>query len=202
MMSAIRILFISLLLSIFLVAPSIAGTILYGNVRINQRVPFAVLMDAHDSDHFPFPSYKFRPDAHDLKYDEHVPLENRVKDLSVFKLPLNATLTLISFDKHTKVAKFKLNLTERNWLDYVGGALNAGVFFETGGSYLKGDGSLKLANGENPEFIIEGKLETLNGKPHWISFNRNKYFDIEIENAFGYAVRLKLLQDFPVIVSS
>jgi hypothetical protein len=186
---------------LMLVTSAMAGTILYGTVRIDPYLPSAVLYDSNGSHYFPLLTYRFRPDVHDLKYDKNVPEKDRVKHINRFKLPLEATLNLVSFDKKTYVTKFQLTLFERNWLAYVGPKFFAGVYFETGGDDLKGGGLLKLADGSETIFIIEGKFDVINDKPVWISLHRNKYFDIEIDKS-DYGVWLKLLQDLPVIVST
>lgn len=207
MIKTIQTFFTSFLISILFVQPSIAGNILYGTIRSDKWESRSYLNNKgyiKSCENFPMQLYEFNPKAYDLKYDDQVPQKDRVKDLSIFFLNPSASLKLISFEKTTGVTKFKLNLTGGDWLSFTGRGRGDGALFETGGTALKGGGSLKLANGENPEFIIEGKLETLNDQTRWISFNSNKYFDIKIETFFNCKNEVSLirLQDIPVIVSS
>ena len=206
MINVIKMLCISLLMSIALIGVCEAETILYGTVKADPSLGKGYYFnDYYDETckKFPLTRHEFNLYGYDLKYDDNVPLQDRVKDLNLFSLPISANLTLISSNTNTGIYKFKLKLEGGDWLNYEGSVRFFSVEFETGGRPLRGNGSLKLADGEEPEFIIEGQLETINGKSRWISFNRNKYFDIEVETSYNCktSVELKLLHDFPVIVS-
>jgi hypothetical protein len=203
MLSAIRIIFLSWVMSLLLVTSSIAGTILYGTVRLNPHVYFSGQSVIHEI--FPDRLYGFYLHAYDLKYTGSVKFQDRVKELDQFTLSINADLNLTSFDKTTGFTKFKLTLKSFNSLSYLG-KTNSLLMF-TGGAPLKEKSSLKLADGSEPEFIIEGQMKMVNGKATWISFNRNRYFDIDVEYFDNYVLKqkyyivtLKLLHDFPVIV--
>ena len=161
---------------------------------------------------FPVKSYKFYPvKVYDLKYNDQIPKKDRIKKLYKFIIIPDAILKLISFDKDSGISKFKLTLKGGDWLSYTGSNYlsDGAALFETGGMTLKGNGSLKLADGTLAEFIIEGKFEVIDGKPFWTSFNRNQYFDIEIKKVAldpyyhcDNEVSLVRLQDIPVIVSN
>ena len=203
MLNSLRTIGLSFILSLSLVGNAMAGTIMYGKVRIDPNISGGYAYYHEACDDFPLKGYTFRPAAYDLKYNDQISLQDREKNLNDFNLRIDADLTLVSFDKDTGIYKFNLKLDGGDWLHYIG-RWPTGTLFETGGVSLKGGRSLKLADGKPLEFIIEGRLETINGKAQWISLNRNKYFDIEVKTSFNckYPVYLKLLQDFPVMVSS
>lgn len=195
-------------MSVLLMEISLAGIVLHGKIRSdrwesnNYRNSLNYEKACKE---FPMSLYGFYPVmAYDLRYDDQVPQQDRVKNLSIFVLNPSATLKLTSFNEAKNIYKFNLKLEGGDWLHYTGRGRGDGALFETGGTTLKGGGSLKLADGKPLEFIIEGKLEIVNDKLHWVSFNRNKYFDIKVETSFNCKNEISLirLQDIPVIVSA
>jgi len=200
----IRKFIISLLISAILIESSIAEPILYATIRPGKWNAGSILLTNSRSDgaceQFPISSYTFYPvDGHDLKYDNQIPMKDRVENLYNFVLRPYAELKLFSHNPKTGLTRFRLILSG-NFLAYQG--WTDGVMLATGGTHLTG-GFLKLDNGDNPEFIIEGKMKVINGNAHWTSFRKNPYYDIKVETFFNcrFRVKLNLLHDIPVMIT-
>src|SRR5437016_7674495 len=112
MINVIKMLCISLLMSIALISVCKAEIILYGKMKVNSNANDGYINRYRHAacKQFPIQEYLFHPEAYDLKYNDKVSLQDQIKNLNQFSLPISAYLTLISSNTNTGIYKFKLKL--------------------------------------------------------------------------------------------
>ncbi|MBV9575327.1 MAG: hypothetical protein JO149_01745 [Gammaproteobacteria bacterium] len=192
-----------------------ANTLLHATLAFEKWETNTYLDYNYSAAEFPNTLYEFFPlETTTIYYDESVPKQHRIKNLNDFSLKLQGYMTLISYNAKNKNTKFILQIKGGDFLYYIGHDYAHNNFFETGGLQLiKGNGIIKMADGSPADFIIEGKIQAINGNEQWASFHKNKYFDIEVEKKINcdavqsirgckYRVRLVRLQNIPVIIST
>ena len=202
MLNSLRTIGFSFILSASLVGNAMAGIILHGVVRDeNKSSPSIYYGSGHgeNAKQFPRNYYQYRLHAYDLKYDDKVPLKDRRYNLSAYPPDYNASilarLDLISADEKHNLYKFKLSLKQDS-LDYMGEKFKK--LWEVGGTLF--DADIKFNDGTPAVFFVEVSLsQDEHDHPMFINSKNNKYFDLRILT-FDLGIDLIRKADFPVMM--